>query len=177
MWSLGSGLRTAYLGTPTVLPTSGASGGFAPLILTPIGSPSSASVEPGSPSWNHRALFSGGGFLLHQPRRQIFIYNRLSLPRCVPRGRKGVWCARWEILWKFVKFRSNKVPARRMLLGAWHGAVFQHDFRDVVLGVVHVHVHCVHEFLKMHHSGTQFFLGNVDWFFDPEIRQLHSPGG
>ena len=32
-------------------------------------------------------------------------------------------------------------------------------------------------FLKLHHSGTQFFRGNVDWFFDPEIRQLHSPGG
>ena len=31
--------------------------------------------------------------------------------------------------------------------------------------------------LKFHHSGTQFFRGNVDWFFDPEIRQLHSPGG
>ena len=32
-------------------------------------------------------------------------------------------------------------------------------------------------FLKLHHSGTQFFRGNVDCFFDPEIRQLHSPEG
>ena len=32
-------------------------------------------------------------------------------------------------------------------------------------------------FFDWHHSGTQFFLGNVDIFFDPRIRQLHSPGG
>jgi hypothetical protein len=29
----------------------------------------------------------------------------------------------------------------------------------------------------LHHPGTQFFLGNVDIVFDPEIRQLHAPGG
>jgi hypothetical protein len=32
-------------------------------------------------------------------------------------------------------------------------------------------------FMKLRHSGTDFFWGNVDWFFDPEIRRLHSPGG
>ena len=30
---------------------------------------------------------------------------------------------------------------------------------------------------NLHHSGTQFFLGNVDICFDPKIRQLHSPRG
>ena len=29
-------------------------------------------------------------------------------------------------------------------------------------------------FFDLHHSGTQFFLGNVDILFDPKIRQLHS---
>ena len=32
-------------------------------------------------------------------------------------------------------------------------------------------------FFDWHHSGTQFFLGNVDIFFDPRNRQLNSPGG
>ena len=32
-------------------------------------------------------------------------------------------------------------------------------------------------FFDLHHSGTQFFLRNVDIFFDPRIRQVHSPGG
>ena len=31
-------------------------------------------------------------------------------------------------------------------------------------------------FINMHHSGTQFAPGNVDTFWDPRIRQLHSPG-
>jgi hypothetical protein len=30
---------------------------------------------------------------------------------------------------------------------------------------------------KLHHSGTHFFLGNVEKKFDLKIRQLHSPGG
>jgi hypothetical protein len=30
---------------------------------------------------------------------------------------------------------------------------------------------------NLHHSGTQFFPGNLDIFFDPKIRQLHFPGG
>ena len=30
---------------------------------------------------------------------------------------------------------------------------------------------------NLHHSGTQFFLGNVDTLLDPKIRQLRSPGG
>ena len=33
------------------------------------------------------------------------------------------------------------------------------------------------DFFSLHHSGTQFFLGNIDIFFDPKIRQLHYPGG
>jgi hypothetical protein len=32
-------------------------------------------------------------------------------------------------------------------------------------------------FFNLHHSGTKFFLENVDNVFDPEIRQLHSSGG
>jgi hypothetical protein len=32
-------------------------------------------------------------------------------------------------------------------------------------------------FFDLHHSGTQFFLRNVDIVFDPRIRQLHFPGG
>ena len=32
-------------------------------------------------------------------------------------------------------------------------------------------------FFILHYSGTQFFLGNVDTFLDPNICQLHSPGG
>jgi len=31
-------------------------------------------------------------------------------------------------------------------------------------------------FFDLHHSGTQFFLRNVDILIDPRIRQLHSPG-
>ena len=31
--------------------------------------------------------------------------------------------------------------------------------------------------LKSHHSETPFFVGNIDVFLDPKIRQLHSPGG
>ena len=33
------------------------------------------------------------------------------------------------------------------------------------------------KFSSLHHSGAQFFLGNVDTFLDPTIRQLYSPGG
>ena len=32
-------------------------------------------------------------------------------------------------------------------------------------------------FFNLQHSGTQFFLGNIDTFLDPKIRQLHSSGG
>jgi len=32
-------------------------------------------------------------------------------------------------------------------------------------------------FFNLHHSGTQLFLGNVDTFVDPKLRQLHSAGG
>ena len=31
--------------------------------------------------------------------------------------------------------------------------------------------------INLHNSVTQFFLGNVDTFLDPKIRQLYFPGG
>ena len=31
--------------------------------------------------------------------------------------------------------------------------------------------------INLHHLRTQFFLGNVDTFWDPKIRQFFSPGG
>jgi len=41
-----------------------------------------------------------------------------------------------------------------------------------------MYMYTVHmNFFNLHHSETQFFLGNVDNFLDPKIRQLHSPGG
>ena len=49
--------------------------------------------------------------------------------------------------------------------------------RFFYLGGLHAHVHCVHEKINLHHSGTQSFLGNVDTFLDLKIRQLHSPRG
>ena len=48
---------------------------------------------------------------------------------------------------------------------------------DFLLGVVYMNFTVHMNFFDLHHSGTQFFLGNVDIFFDPKIRQLHSPGG
>ena len=46
---------------------------------------------------------------------------------------------------------------------------------DFVLGGCTEYMYMI--FFNLHHSGTQFFLGNVDTFLDPKIRQLHSPGG
>ena len=37
--------------------------------------------------------------------------------------------------------------------------------------------HCKHDFFRLALLGNPLFLGNVDIFFDPKIRQLHSPGG
>ena len=51
------------------------------------------------------------------------------------------------------------------------------DFDLFSLGVVYMNFTEHMIFFDLHHSGTQFFLGNVDIFFDPKIRQLHSPGG
>ena len=38
------------------------------------------------------------------------------------------------------------------------------------LGVLYVHLHCVHNFFNLYHSGTQFFLGNIDTVWNPKIR-------
>ena len=53
-------------------------------------------------------------------------------------------------------------------------AFFRHNlnggsqlFWVLFLGVLLVHVHCVHDFFHLHHSGTPFFLGNDDTYCGP----------
>ena len=49
---------------------------------------------------------------------------------------------------------------------------------DLFFGGLYMYMDTVYmKFFNLHHSGTHFFLGNVDIFFDRKIRQLHSPGG
>jgi len=55
---------------------------------------------------------------------------------------------------------------------------------NLLLGVVYdffiggcIHeFHCAHDFFRLAPLGNPVF-GNVEIFFDPKIRQLHSPGG